>query len=133
MLPLAQRAGVKILIGDDYSGVFREALDDDPLDHQVGCYGREFAFYAAMEGLLPAEVLAWGTKNAGELLVDSPSKVGVIEPGALADLIVVDGNPLEDLSLLARPEITLKVVIRGGNRVIDRLPLHRDLNARGGC
>lgn len=122
-LPRAQKAGVKILIGDDYSGVFREALPDDPLDHQVGCYGREFAFYGAIEGLTPEEVLSWGTRNAGEALLDSgsPERLGVIEPGALADLIVVDGNPLEDLSLLARPREVLKAVIRDGRFVIDRL------------
>lgn len=121
MLPLAQKAGVRILVGDDYSGVFRETLEDDPLDHQVGCYGREFAFYGAFDGVSPADVLSWGTGNAGELLVDAPAKVGVIEPGALADLIVVDGDPLMDLTLLSRPEQALKAVIRDGAFVIDRL------------
>ena len=47
---VAQKAGVRILIGDDYSGVFRDVLADDPLDHKVGDYGREFAFYGAMDG-----------------------------------------------------------------------------------
>lgn len=122
MLPVAHKAGVRILTGDDYSGVFREILKDDPLDHQVGCYGREFAFYGAIDGLSPSDVLEWGTKNAGELLVDPPAKVGVIEPGALADLIVVDGDPLADLTLLARPNDALKAVIRDGALVIDRLP-----------
>ncbi len=121
MLPLAQKAGVRILVGDDYSGVFRDLLEDDPLDHQVGCYGREFAYYGAIEGLSPADVLGWGTKNAGELLVDAPAKVGVIEAGAMADLIVIDGDPLSDLALLSRPEQSLKAVIRDGVAVIDRL------------
>jgi len=122
MLPPAQKAGVRILVGDDYSGVFRDTVADDPLDHQVGRYGREFAYYGAIEGLSPADVLGWGTKNAGELLVDSPARAGVIEAGALADLIVVDGDPLEDLTLLARPEQALRAVIRDGAVVIDRLP-----------
>ena len=74
MLPRAQQAGVRILVGDDYSGVFRTLLDDDPLDHQVGNYGREFGFYAAIDGLSPAEVLTWGTSNAGQLLVDPPGE-----------------------------------------------------------
>jgi imidazolonepropionase-like amidohydrolase len=122
MLPLAQKAGVRILVGDDYSGVFRDTLKDDPLDHQVGRYGREFAYYGAIEGLTPAEVLGWGTKNAGELLIDAPAKVGLIEPGALADLIIVEGDPTADLTLLGRPEQMLKAVIRDGVVVIDRLP-----------
>ena len=122
MLPLAHRAGVRILIGDDYSGVFRNHLADDPLDHQVGNYGREFAYYAAVEGLSADDVLSWGTHNAGQLLVDPPARVGVIEPGALADLIVVDGDPLSDLTLLSRPQESLLAAICNGAFVIDRLP-----------
>lgn len=122
MLPRAQHAGVRILVGDDYSGVFRDLVEDDPLDHQVGNYGREFGFYAGIEGLTPTDVLSWGTSNAGQLLVDPPGEVGVVAPGALADLIVVDGDPLENLSLLARPQEALKAVIRDGAFVIDRLP-----------
>jgi imidazolonepropionase-like amidohydrolase len=121
MLPVAQSAGVRILIGDDYSGVFRDAMEDDPLDHQVGNYGREFAYYGQIDGLSPADVLSWGTRNAGQLLMDPPARVGVIEPGALADLIIVDGDPIDDLTLLARPDEALRVVIRDGVPVIDRL------------
>jgi imidazolonepropionase-like amidohydrolase len=124
MVPVAQQAGVRILVGDDYSGVFRNMIKDDPLDHQVGNYGREFAFYAEIEGLAPADVLSWGTSNAGELLVDPPAKVGVIEPGALADLIIIDGDPLVDLSILGHPNETLKAVMRDGVFVIDRLQPH---------
>lgn len=120
MLPLAQAAGVRILIGDDYSGVFRDVMDDDPLDHQVGNYGREFAYYGQIDGLAAEDVLSWGTANAGQLLVDPPQRVGVIEPGALADLILLDGNPVEDLSLLARPAEALRAVIRDGSFVLDR-------------
>lgn len=120
MLPLAQAAGVRILIGDDYSGVFRDVMDDDPLDHQVGNYGREFAYYGQIDGLTAEDVLSWGTANAGQLLVDAPQRVGVIEPGALADLILVEGNPVEDLSVLARPAEALRAVIRDGTLVLDR-------------
>jgi imidazolonepropionase-like amidohydrolase len=121
-LPAAQAAGVRILVGDDYSGVFREVIEDDPLDHQVGNYGREFATYAAIPGLSAEQVLAWGTKNAGEALLDGEVALGVIAPDALADLIVVDGDPVADPALLARPQEALKAVIRDGAFVIDRLP-----------
>jgi imidazolonepropionase-like amidohydrolase len=121
MLPVAQQAGVKILIGDDYSGVFRDVLEDDPLDHKIGDYGREFAFYGAFEGLAPEEVLSWGMANAGEALSGGQDRLGVIESGALADLIIIDGDPVVDLSLLARPREALKAVIRDGVMVIDRL------------
>jgi imidazolonepropionase-like amidohydrolase len=122
MLPVAHKAGVRILTGDDYSGVFREVLEDDPLDHKVGDYGREFAFYGAIAGLSPAEVLSWGTANAGEVMTGGHDKLGVVEAGALADLIIVDGDPLADLSLLARPQEHLRAVMRDGAFAINRLP-----------
>jgi predicted amidohydrolase YtcJ len=122
MLPVAQKAGVRILTGDDYSGVFRDVLEDDPLDHKVGDYGREFAFYGVIDGLSPAEVLSWGTRNAGQALTGGRDKLGVVEAGALADLIVVDGDPLADLSILAKPQQHLKAVVRDGALTIDRLP-----------
>ena len=123
LLAKAHKAGVRILIGDDYSGLLRDILPDDPLDHQVGCYGREFPFYGQwIEGVSAADVISWGTKNAGELMGGPGGKLGVIETGALADLIVVDGDPTADLSLLAKPDEALKAVIRDGALVIDRLP-----------
>jgi len=122
MLPVAQKAGVRILTGDDYSGVFRDVLEEDPLDHKVGDYGKEFAFYHAMVGLEPAQILSWGTKNAGEALTGQVGELGIVAPGALADLIVVDGDPLSDLSILAKPQERLRAVIRDGVTVIDRLP-----------
>jgi imidazolonepropionase-like amidohydrolase len=78
--------------------------------------------YAALDGLSPAEVLSWGTSNAGELLTGEAGQLGVIAPGALADLIVVDGDPLADLSMLAQPQQHLKAVICDGKLTIDRLP-----------
>jgi imidazolonepropionase-like amidohydrolase len=122
LLSVAQKAGVPILIGDDYSGVMRGIVEDDPLDHQVGTYGRELPFYAAMPDLSPADVLSWGTKNPGQLMGGPGGKLGVVEAGALADLIVVDGDPMADLSIFTRPNDTLKAVIRDGALVIDRLP-----------
>ena len=114
---------MRILIGDDYSGVFRDVIEDDPLDHQVGNYGREFAFYAAIDGLDAARRARAGARaTPGSCWSDAPARVGVVEAGALADLIVVDGDPLADLSMLARPREALKAVIRDGAVVIDRLP-----------
>ncbi len=131
MLPLAQKAGVRILVGDDYSGVFRGVLEDDPLDHKVGDYGREFGFYGALPGLTAEEILSWGTANAGAALTGGRDKLGVIEPGALADLVVFDGDPLADLSLLARPQEALRMVVRDGKVVRDRTTYRQHAPADG--
>ena len=45
----------------------------------------------------------------------TPDDYGVIAPGMLADLIVLDGDPLEDLTAATRP-----VVVKGGEIVIDK-------------
>src|SRR5262249_14295635 len=68
----------------------------------------------------PAEALAMATGTNGELLALSgkrnpyPGKLGVVEQGALADLLVVDGNPLENISLIADPAKSLKVIMKDG-------------------
>jgi imidazolonepropionase-like amidohydrolase len=68
----------------------------------------------------PAEVLTMATATNAELLSMSGPRnpylgtLGVIEDGALADLILVDGNPLEDITLLARPETAFVVIMKGG-------------------
>jgi len=45
--------------------------------------------------------------------------LGVIEPGAWADLLLVNGDPLRNLELLADPERNLTVIIKGGKVVKD--------------
>ena len=43
-----------------------------------------------------------------------PGKLGVIEEGALADMILIDGNPLEDLKLAADPEKNFVMIMKDG-------------------
>jgi imidazolonepropionase-like amidohydrolase len=45
----------------------------------------------------------------------------VIAAGALADLLVVDGDPLANLALLAEPEKGLLAIVKGGRLAVDRL------------
>ncbi len=75
----------------------------------------------------PAEILKMATAVNGELLAMSgprnpyPGKLGVIEAGALADLIVVDGDPLENLKLIADPEKNFLIIMKDGRVVKDAL------------
>ena len=68
----------------------------------------------------PAEVLRMATRDNAELLALSgprnpyPGRLGVIEEGALADLLLVDGNPLENLLLVATPEKSFVVIMKDG-------------------
>jgi len=66
------------------------------------------------------EVLAMATSTNGELLKLSgprdpyPGKLGVVEEGALADLLLVDGNPLENLRLVEDPARNFVVIMKDG-------------------
>jgi imidazolonepropionase-like amidohydrolase len=71
------------------------------------------AVFLAECGLEPATILAALTRNAAALL-DRENELGTLEAGKLADLIVVDGNPLEDMSTLWNVE----VVVKGGEVVV---------------
>jgi imidazolonepropionase-like amidohydrolase len=68
----------------------------------------------------PAEALKMATADNGELMALSglinpyPGKLGVIEEGALADLVLVDGNPVEDIKLIADPARIFVVIMKDG-------------------
>jgi imidazolonepropionase-like amidohydrolase len=67
-----------------------------------------------------AELLKQATAANGELLALSgarnpyPGKLGVIEQGAFADLLVVDGNPLDDITLITKPEASFAIIMKDG-------------------
>ena len=65
------------------------------------------------EVLSPLEVIRSATLTNAELL-QMEGKLGVVAAGAFADLIVVDGNPLQDLSLLEHQGAHLKVIMKSG-------------------
>ena len=71
----------------------------------------------------PAEVLQQATLRNAELLALSgprnpyPGRLGVIEPGAIADLILVDGDPVANISLIAAPDTSFTTIIKGGTIV----------------
>ena len=68
----------------------------------------------------PAEALKMATADNGELMALSgfinpyPGKLGVVEQGALADLLLVDGNPLENIKLVEDPDKNFLVIMKDG-------------------
>ncbi|MGA9006878.1 MAG: hypothetical protein WB495_08275 [Xanthobacteraceae bacterium] len=68
----------------------------------------------------PAETLKMATADNGALMALSgfinpyPGKLGVVEEGAIADMLLIDGNPLENIKLIADPDKNLLVIIKGG-------------------
>jgi imidazolonepropionase-like amidohydrolase len=51
-----------------------------------------------------------------------PGKLGVIEEGALADMLLIEGNPLDDLSVMAEYEKNFKVIMKDGRIHKNTLP-----------
>jgi imidazolonepropionase-like amidohydrolase len=76
----------------------------------------------------PAEALRMATSANGELLALSglrnpyPGKLGVVEEGALADLLLVDGDPLENIQLVADPGKSFLIIMKDGKIYKDMLP-----------
>ena len=76
----------------------------------------------------PAETLKMATADNAELLALSgprnpyPGKLGVVAEGALADLLLVDGNPLENIALIEDPAKNLVVIMKDGRVAKNTLP-----------
>ena len=115
MYKLARKHGVKVAFGTDL--IFSPAL-------------------AARQGVMLSNMTRWYsgaqtlkmvTADNGELLALSgernpyPGKLGVLEQGAWADLLVVDGNPLDNVALLADPDKNLKLVMKDGRIYKDEM------------
>jgi imidazolonepropionase-like amidohydrolase len=105
-LEMADRAGLPIAYGTDLLGGMH------------AFQSREFRIRGEVQP--PAAVVRSAT-TVGAGVVRMEGKIGVIAPGALADLLVVDGNPLEDLGVLGEPERHLQLVMKGGQMYLDRM------------
>jgi imidazolonepropionase-like amidohydrolase len=104
MIPKAQAAGVRFLLGDDYGAI----------GFPHGAYGGELRLYVEHAGVTPLDVIGWATRNGAEL-VGRSADLGTVEVGKLADLVVVDGDPSADIGALAdRPPLA---VLKGGDVV----------------
>jgi imidazolonepropionase-like amidohydrolase len=105
-LDVMRRAGVKMCYGTDLLGVlYTEQCREFELRKQV---------------FTPLELLRQATSIGAEMMMQA-GKLGCIAPGAHADLIVVDGDPLSDISLLEQRGARLPVIVRGGEMVKNQL------------
>jgi imidazolonepropionase-like amidohydrolase len=107
-LKLARKHGVKIVFGTDMFGEEYFRLQNAELGMRLKWF-------------TPVEVLRQATSNAAELLALSGSRnpykdgpLGVLREGAYADLLLVDGNPLENLRILEDPARNLVLIMKDG-------------------
>jgi imidazolonepropionase-like amidohydrolase len=109
ILPVANEAGVKLLCGDDYGAI--------GLPH--GRYADELEFYVKEAGIAPLDVLRWATRHGAEVM-GRAHELGSVREGYLADLLVVDGDPLSDIGVL-QDATRLVAIMKGGTLVVDEL------------
>lgn len=112
---LAKQYGMRVAWGTDI-------LFDPALTHKQG------KILAKMiRWFTPAEALTMATATNADLLQMSgprspyPGQLGVVEEGALADLLLVDGDPVEDITLLSRPDSSLVIIMKNGVAVKNTL------------
>ena len=97
-----KEAGIKILVGGDYG------LDIAP----HGTYAKDLEYYVNLFGFSNAEALHCATSMGGEAM-NNDGLLGTIEEGKLADLVIIDGNPLEDITIL-QDHKKIKAVMKDG-------------------
>lgn len=90
----AYKAGVKIAFGTD-AGVFPH-----------GDNAKEFG-YMVEAGMTPADAIRSATVNAA-ILLDQPKRLGAIDAGFAADIIAVEGDPLQDVKVLEQVKFVMK-------------------------
>jgi imidazolonepropionase-like amidohydrolase len=98
-LETCKRAGVRVGYGSDLLGVLQDEQS------------REFLLRSEVQS--PLEIIRSATIVGAEI-VRMEGKLGIIEPGALADLLVVDGDPLRDLGLLQNQGAHLSFIMKEG-------------------
>ena len=113
---LAKKYKIKTAFGTDI------LFDPDAANRQGAYLAKMVRWYT------PAEALKMATADNGELMALSgfinpyPGKLGVVEEGALADLLLVDGNPLENIRLVEDPDKNFLVIMKNGSIFKNTLP-----------
>jgi imidazolonepropionase-like amidohydrolase len=99
-----REAGVRLVVGGDYG------ISIAP----HGTYARDLQYFVELFGMSPAEALLCATRNGG-LAMDPTGRIGTLSPGSVADLVIVDGDPLSDVTVLQ--DHTRLTVVKGGIQV----------------
>jgi imidazolonepropionase-like amidohydrolase len=134
MTPVSQRKALEVFAGTENAYELakkynvKTAFGTDIL-FNAGAATRQGAYLAQMvRWYTPAEALKMATADNGELMALSgfinpyPGKLGVVEAGALADLLLVEGNPLENIQIVADPDKNFLVVMKDGTIYKNTLP-----------
>jgi imidazolonepropionase-like amidohydrolase len=98
-----KRRGIRILPGGDYGFAW--------MAH--GTNAKDLEYFVRYLGFTPMEALLAATQLGGQIMMKG-NELGMIRDGYLADLLLVDGDPLADIRILQQPERIL-AVMKDGN------------------
>ena len=93
-------SGIRIVAGGDFGHQWTHH----------GTYAAELQRYVELVDMTPIEAIHTATRNAGPLV---GLDVGEVRAGCLADLLVLDGDPTDDITLLQQPD-RRRAVVKGG-------------------
>lgn len=109
--PEMKRRGIRVLPGGDYGFPY----------NPVGRNARDLDIFVKLLGFTPVEALVAATKLGGELMA---MEVGLIKAGMLADLLLIDGDPTADVTIL-QDKARIPVVMKDGQ--FHRAPMRNAL------
>lgn len=96
------RRGVRVLPGGDYGFAYCP----------IGTNARDIEHFVKLLGFTPMDAIVAATKLGGEIMMRG-HELGQIKPGYLADLLLIDGDPLADIGILRQRE-RLRMIMQGG-------------------
>jgi imidazolonepropionase-like amidohydrolase len=97
-----RKRGVRVLPGGDYGFPYTPH----------GTYARDLWIFVKILGFSAMDTIVAATRLGGELM-GRPGELGVIKAGALADLLLVDGDPLADIAIL-QDRGALRMIMKDG-------------------
>lgn len=101
-LKAMHKRGVRVLPGGDYGFAFTPH----------GQNARDLEFFVKYLGFTPAEAIRCATQYGGQIMM-KPGELGQVKEGFLADLLLVDGDPLANIAILRDPKRLLAVMKDG--------------------
>ena len=101
-LKAMHKRGVRILFGGDYGFAFTPHCQN----------ARDLEFFVKYLGFTPMEAIRCATQYGGQIMM-KPDELGLIKEGYLADLLLVDGDPMANLAILREPKRILAVMKDG--------------------
>jgi len=115
ILPKANAAGVKLLTGDDFGA--------KGVDH--GTYAEELILYVNEIGIPAVDVIRWATKHGAEAM-GMGTQTGTITEGKLADILILNGDPSKDITLL-RDRNNIQAILLEGQVIKDELDASKSI------